>query len=227
VQPQLTEWDIGYFSKTARRSELPKRALRQRLVAWELDARYYDGSRENGYGGFTNDGRWLGLVPKLIDRFKIPANGSIVDLGCKKGFILKAFKDLMPSAKLLGIENHPYPVEVAEEAIKPHLQVGNLYEIPCADNSVDFLIAFSSIYMQTLGDVVKTLREIMRVSGGRSYITVGAYRNAAEKEAFLGWTLIGTTALSVDEWNEVFDYAGYTGNVFYTTPGALGLTPQT
>ena len=39
-------------------------------------------------------------------------------------------------------------------------------------------------------------------------------------------TLIGTTALSVQEWQEVFAYAGYTGNVFYTTPGALGLITE-
>ena len=225
MEPQPTEWDIGYFGNTARRSQLPKRTLRQRLVAWELDRRYYDGDRENGYGGFTNDGRWLKLVPKLIERFSIPPMGTIVDLGCKKGFILKAFKDLMPQASLVGIENHPYPLDVAEDAIKNHLRVGNLYEIPCADDSVSFLIAFSAVYMQCLGDVVKTLREIMRVSGGRAYITVGAYRNAAEKDAFLDWTLIGTTVLSMDEWKEVFAYAGYTGHFFFTTPTVLGLTP--
>jgi trans-aconitate methyltransferase len=220
-----TEWDLGYFANTVQRKELPQRTVSQRLVAWELDERYYDGDRANGYGGFKNDGRWNNLVPKLVERFAIPPTGTIVDLGCKKGFILKAFKDRFPNATLIGIENHPYPVEVAEEAIRPHLRVGNLFEIPCADNSVSFLIAFSAIYMQCLGDVVKTLREIMRVSGGRSYITVGAYRNAAEKDAFLNWTLIGTTVLSTDEWKEVFAYAGYTGNVFFTTPAVLGLTP--
>jgi trans-aconitate methyltransferase len=223
VSTQLTEWDLGYFSNTTKRSELPKRKLRQRLIAWELDARYYDGDRDNGYGGFKNDGRWNGLVEKLVDRFSIPNNPSIVDLGCKKGFILKAFKDKFPGAKLLGIENHPYPVDVAEADIKPYLKVGPLYEIPVPDNSVDFLIAFSSIYMQNLGEVVRTLREIMRVSNGRAYITVGAYRNQAERDAFQNWTLIGTTALSVEDWQEVFAYAGYTGHVFYTTPGALGL----
>ena len=77
--------------------------------------------------------------------------------------------------------------------------------------------------MQTLGDVVKTLREIQRVAQGRSYITVGAYRDARERELFRNWTLIGTTVLSVDEWRQVFSYAQYTGNVFYTTPQALGL----
>ena len=226
MQSQLTEWDIGYFNSTVRRKELPKRAISQRLVAWELDQRYYDGSRDVGYGGFVNDGRWLGLVPKLIERFSIPQTGTIVDLGCKKGFILQAFKDLLPNANLIGIENHPYPIDVAGEGIKSHLRLGNLFDIPCKDDSVSFLICFSAIYMQCLGDVVKTLREIMRVSRGRSYITVGAYRNAAERAAFLDWTLIGTTVLSTDEWQEVFAYAGYTGNVFYTTPAALGLVAQ-
>jgi hypothetical protein len=219
----LSEWDVGYFNNSPRRHELPSRTINQRLVAWELDERYYDGDRANGYGGFRNDGRWNSLVPKIIDRFKIPYNGTVVDLGCKKGFILKAFKDLMPDGTFLGVENHAYPLRVADVSARPHLKLGNLFEIPCQDGSVDFLIAFSSIYMQTLGDVVKTLREIMRVSHGRSYVTVGAYRDTAEREAFLSWTLIGATILSVDEWKEVFAYAGYSGEVFYTTPSALGL----
>lgn len=220
---QAVEWDIGYFLKTSPRSDVPTRGILHRLIAWELDERYYDGLRANGYGGFLDDGRWLRFVPLLIDRFGIPASGLVVDLGCKKGFILRAFKQLMPSGNFLGIENHSYPIDVADQSIKPHLRVGPLFHIPYADGEVDFLIAFSSIYMQTLGDVVKTLREIQRVAQGRSYITVGAYRDARERELFRNWTLIGTTVLSVDEWRQVFSYAQYTGNVFYTTPQALGL----
>ena len=220
---EFAEFDIGYFANSPNRTKIPRRNIMDRLAAWELDNRYYDGSRQVGYGGFNDDGRWAGFSPKLIDRFSIPENGNIVDLGCKKGFILKAFKDALPQAHLYGLENHDYPINVADPAIKPHLQLATLYEIPLPDNSVDFLISFSAIYMQNLGDVVKTLREIMRVSGGRSYITVGAYDNPLERELFLGWTLIGTTILSRNDWGDVFKYAGYTGSVFFTTPKVLGL----
>ena len=78
--------------------------------------------------------------------------------------------------------------------------------------------------MQNLGDVVKSLKEIMRVSAGRSYITVGAFKNDAEREIFQRWTLVGTTILSIEDWNAVFRHAGYTGFSVYTTPAALGFS---
>ena len=223
MKQRYRELDIGYFKGISQRNELPRRTITQRLVAWELDDRYYDGAREVGYGGFRNDGRWNKYISFLINEFSIPESGTIVDLGCKKGFILKAFKDKLPNSKLMGIENHSYPIDVAEHDLDPLLNEGALYNIPLFDNSVDFLISFSAIYMQSLGDVVKTLREIERVSCGRSYVTVGAYATASERRAFADWTLIGTTILSVSEWREVLDYSGYSGAIFFTTPRVLGL----
>jgi len=220
---QYRELDIGYFNSISKRNELPKRTITQRLVAWELDERYYDGARDVGYGGFRNDGRWNKHIPVLIDEFSIPEYGTIVDLGCKKGFILKAFKDILPKSTLLGIENHRYPIDEAEHDLRPLLRCGPLYKIPLPDNSVDFLISFSAIYMQSLGDVVKTLREIERVSCGRSYVTVGAFSDGLERQAFADWTLIGTTVLSIPEWVEVLDYCDYSGAIFFTTPRVLGL----
>ena len=41
----------------------------------------------------------------------------------------------------------------------------------------------------------------MRVAAGRSYITVGAFRNEAEREIFQRWTLLGTTILSIEDWH--------------------------
>lgn len=218
------EWDIGYFNhKLNSRVSIQKRQICNRLVAWELNANYYDGSRDNGYGGFRDDRRWDVLFQKIKDRYDLGPGSQVVDLGCKKGFILDSAQRILPTQKLLGIENHPYPLECASPSIKKNLREGVYWDIPLEDCHADFLIAFSSIYMQNLGEVVKTLREIQRVANGRSYITLGAYRNDAEKKAFLDWTLIGTTVLHVEDWYEVLSYAGYMGDIFFTTPEVLGL----
>ena len=218
------EWDIGYFiHRSSGRSSIQKRGIENRLVAWELDDRYYDGIRDYGYGGFNDDHRWDNLFTKIKTRYNLDTGQLIVDLGCKKGFILESAKKILPTEKLLGIENHSYPLRCASESIKGNLVEGPYWRIPLLDNQADFLIAFSSIYMQNLGEVVKTLREIQRVAQGRSYITLGAYRSEQEKKAFLDWTLIGTTVLNVGDWNKVLNYAGYTGDVFFTTPEVLGL----
>ncbi len=62
------EFDIGYFDALVKRSA-GLRQFRHRLLAWELGQDLYDGGRETGYGGFRHDGRWLTLVPKLLERY--------------------------------------------------------------------------------------------------------------------------------------------------------------
>ena len=48
----------------------------------------------NGYGGFYYDGRWLKLLPKIIQKYNLTNKSRILDLGYKKGFIMKDFKNL-------------------------------------------------------------------------------------------------------------------------------------
>ena len=144
---------------------------------------------------------------------------SILDLGCKKGFIVDASTKLGYSA--IGIENHSYPITKANEKIQHKLISANYYDLPFADNSFDFCIAFSSIYMQNLKDVIKTLLEINRVSRS-SFISVAAYNHDWEKESFYNWTLLGTTVLHCSEWLDLFSSIGYQGKYFFTTPSILG-----
>ena len=217
------ELDIGYFKSSNQRKSIEPRSIKNRLVAWELDDKYYDGERANGYGGFRDDCRWDSITPMLYKKFGIDLNGTILDLGCKKGFILESFKRSGHLGRLIGIENHPYPLASIQNSSGIEAKCGPYYDIPLEDNSVDFLIAFSSIYMQTLGDVVRSLREIERVSCGSSYITLGAFEGETDKKIFSQWTLIGTTVLSIQDWHEVIDYSGYSGCYFFTTPAVLGL----
>ena len=88
--------DIGYFKKPIKvRSKVAKeRSVLNKIKAWELGKDYYDGNRLNGYGGFKYDGRWLKLLPKIIDRYKLNKKSKVLDLGCKKGFFAKRFKHI-------------------------------------------------------------------------------------------------------------------------------------
>ena len=62
--------DIGYFKKPVkvRAKVAQERTVINKMYAWELGKDYYDGDRNNGYGGFTYDARWLKLLPKFIKR---------------------------------------------------------------------------------------------------------------------------------------------------------------
>lgn len=220
-------YDPGYFAgrDSTRVAVASTRSIDDRLMAWELGEEYYDGERSVGYGGYRyQPERWHSIVRKVFLDFELGHSPSILDLGCKKGFFLQAIDEVFPGCILSGIENHPYPLTTASSSIRDKLRLGRYDDLgEFQDGAIDFVWAFSSIYMQNLGGVVNTLREIQRVSAGSSLVTVGAYGNAREKEIFERWTLLGTTILSSEEWIKVFEYAGYTGGWFFTTPEVLGL----
>ena len=69
--------DIGYFKTNVPRQVKP-RSLKTKLVAWQLDERYYDGDRAHGYGGFNYDGRWKEIIPRLIERYGLTSSSKVL-----------------------------------------------------------------------------------------------------------------------------------------------------
>ena len=107
----MSFFDTGYFKGNASRSSLAsKRNINNKIIAWGLDEKYYDGKRINGYGGFKYDGRWKKFLPKIIKKYRLSPKSKVLDLGCKKGFFLKDLRDFIPGIKIYGIENHSYPI---------------------------------------------------------------------------------------------------------------------
>lgn len=223
----MGEYDIGYpHSKAKRVLKEGVRTIKNRMTAFRMDKEYYDGARENGYGGFSYDGRWSKIMPGIIKRYSLSSNSAVLDVGCKKGFFLHDLKAALPGIRIQGIENHIYPIENAMDSVKPYIKFAEYEKLPFKDGEFDFVMAFASIYMLNLRGVMDALREIQRVGKSKSYITVGAYRDKEERNLFLDWTLIGTTVLHVDEWLEVFKETGYTGDYYFTTASSLGLVRE-
>ena len=164
----------------------------------------------------------MNLLPKFIKRYKLNNNSKILDLGCKKGFIMKDLKIILPKAKVYGIEDHKYPIQNAEKQIKKNIIFSKYYDIPFKDKYFDLVIGFSSIYKYNFGDVVKTILEINRVSK-KSFFTVASYSNKKERDLFDKWTLLGTTILNKKEWLELFKILKYKGDYYFTTAKSLNL----
>ncbi len=220
----MKEVDLGYpHSNVERVVKKGFRTIHNRMVAARLDQAYYDGERENGYGGFRYDGRWAQIIPGLARRYGLDATSSVLDVGCKKAFFLHDLKQAYPGITVKGVENHPYPLDHAMGSVKDDLILAPYEELPFDDGQFDFVMAYASIYMLSLRGVMRALREIQRVGKGQSYVTLGAYATAEERELFEEWTLIGTTVLHVDEWMEVLDEVGYTGDYAFTTASSLNL----
>ena len=215
--------DIGYFKKAIKeRAKYAKeRTVINKMYAWNLDKEYYDGKRINGYGGFKYDGRWKALLPKIIKKYKLTKKSKVLDLGCKKGFLLKDLNILIPGIKSYGIENHAYALKKSVKC-KSKLILSDYYKIPFKNKYFDFVIAFNSLYMQNLGDVIKSLKEIERVSK-KSYIVLASGENDQERNKFYRWTLIGTSILLKKEWKTLFKKIKFKGDYYFSSAKSLGV----
>ena len=216
-------FDIGYFKKPIKvRGKVAKeRTILNKIKAWELGKDYYDGNRLNGYGGFKYDGRWLKMLPKIIKKYKLNKNSKVLDLGCKKGFLLKDLNILLPGIKTVGIENHSYALKKSVKCQSKLIQ-SEYYKIPYKNKHFDFVIAFNSLYMYNLGDVIKSLKEIERVSK-KSYIVLASGENDKERNKFYKWTLIGTSILLQKEWKKLFRDIGFKGDYYFSSAKSLGV----
>ena len=216
-------FDIDYFKKPVKvRSKVAKkRTVINKIHAWQLGKEYYDGSRLNGYGGFKYDGRWKKLLPKIISKYKLNKNSKVLDLGCKKGFFLKDLNILVPGIKTYGIENHPYALKKAVKC-NSKLIKSEYYDLPFKNKYFDFVIAFNSLYMQNLGDVIKSLKEIERVSK-KSYVILASGENDEERNKFYRWTLIGTSILLKKEWKVLFKKIKFNGDYYFSSAKSLGV----
>tara|TARA_Y100000590_G_scaffold425571_2_gene533711 strand:+ start:103 stop:765 length:663 start_codon:yes stop_codon:yes gene_type:complete len=220
----MPHFDIGYFKKKIKRNSISvSRGILNKLIAWKLDKEYYDGKRVNGYGGFNYDGRWKKLLPKIIKKYRLNQNSKVLEIGCKKGFLLYDLKSIIPKIKIIGIENHGYPLKYANRMIKKKLYLKNYYDLKKFKNRhFDLVIAFNSIYMQNLGDTIKTILEIQRISK-KSYISLASYKSKKDRDKFLDWTLLGTTILKKTEWKKIFKHTGYKGDYYFSDANKLGL----
>ncbi|GBD95702.1 MAG TPA: methyltransferase domain-containing protein [Nitrospirae bacterium] len=199
------------------------RTIHNRIIASYRGEEYYDGDRNNGYGGFKYDGRWKKIVDSMRKDYGIDENTKILQLGCEKGFLLHDFKEKFPGMNIRGYEMGGYPVDNAMPSVKEFIDQGEYKKLPYMDNQFDFVIAIGVIYTLTLADAISCIKEIQRVGKGKSFITLGSYRDDEEQKLFNMWTVLGSTILHVDDWTEVLKHAGYTGDYLFTTSGYLNL----
>lgn len=199
------------------------RTIKHRIVAAYRGAEYYDGDRSCGYGGFKYDGRWRPVAARIIDEYLPAQGGSVLQVGCEKAFLLADLLEARPSLKLRGTDISEYALENAMPAVRSLVQLAPFTELPFADREFDFVTAIGVVYTLNLPDAMKCLREIQRVGRGKSFITLASFRNAEEFWLFRAWTLLGATILRPDEWIEVLQHVGYTGDYTFTGASSLNL----
>ena len=65
---------IRYVNKNSR-------TIKNRIVATYKNKEFYDGNRNNGFGGYKYDGRWKLIADRIFNIYKIKKNAKILQIG--------------------------------------------------------------------------------------------------------------------------------------------------
>lgn len=184
-------------------------------IAKRFDKEFFDGPRDRGYGGYCYDGRWKDVARRMRDHYRLPEDAAILDVGCAKGFLLHDFKELMPNCTVAGVDVSEYAIENAIPSVKPFLKIASGEKLPYPGKSFDLVVSINSIHNLPPERLKNALREIERVSRGRSYITIDAWRNEQERAQLYKWVLTAESMFHVDDWKKIFAEVGYTGDYYW------------
>jgi SAM-dependent methyltransferase len=209
------------YPKTKRNLEerLAAKNETDRAIARQFGQEFFDGDRNQGYGGFSYMPRfWQPVIPTFKEYWALNGSSSILDVGCAKGFMLHDFAELIPGITVKGIDISNYAIEHALSDMKPHVQVANATQLPFPDRSFDVVISINTVHNLPREECGYALREIQRVSKGKSYITVDAYRSEEEKTRMYTWNLTAQTIMHVEEWKDFFAEVGYAGDYYWFIP---------
>jgi len=187
-----------------------------RRLALRFGREYFDGPREQGYGGYRYDGRWIPVARRIIDHWKLKPGDRVLDIGCAKGFLMHDLMALMPGLEIWGIDISRYALAHAHELTGRRMVRATCAELPFADDSFALALSINTVHNLPPMGCRQALREMQRVAPDRGFVQVDAYRSAAERQIFEDWMLTAQTYCTPEEWRAMFDDVGYRGDWHWT-----------
>lgn len=190
-------------------------------LAKQFGFEYFDGSRDQGYGGYHYDGRWVPVAKKIIGRYELSAGSRFLDVGCAKGFLLKDISDINPKIELYGLDVSSYAIKHAPEEIKPFIRQGNCKQLPFPNDYFDAVVAINTIHNLPYKECIRSIKELIRVTKNKEniFLQVDAYTDERELDLFKQWVLTAETYLPIHGWIELFEKCNYKGDYFWTIIG--------
>jgi ubiquinone/menaquinone biosynthesis C-methylase UbiE len=122
-------------------------------------------------------------------------------------------KKTIPKMKVVGLESSQYAINHSLKSVRKNIKkISSYSKLNFKTNSFDFVIALGVVYEQDLTGAIALLKEIQRVSKGKSFVTLGSYKTLKEFIQLRQWTLLGTIILKESEWKQVLKHVKYTGD---------------
>src|SRR5260370_19679566 len=194
-----------------------------RIIARRFGREYFDGTREQGYGGYRYDGRWIPVARDIAAHFRLEPGDRVLDIGCAKGFLMHDLMAVVPGLEAWGLEISEYAIENCHPEVRGHIVCASAQRLPFASGSFDAVLCVNVVHNLGYEACVEAVREIERVAPGRGYVQVDAYRNDDHRDVFLHLRLTPAPFGKPDMWHDLVKRAGYTGDYSWTI---LGVDPE-
>lgn len=192
--------------------------IKDLLLARQFGKEYFDGTRNQGYGGYNYHPKFWQPVVKRLQRFyKLTSKSKVLDVGCGKGFLLYDFMQLIPGITVAGIDISEYAIQNGLNKVKPFITSGNAKKLPYADKTFDLVLALNTIHNLPLEDCFLALKELERVAKDK-FIVNDAFNTEEERQNILKWNLTAISYFSIEKWKELFKLAGYRGDFYWFIP---------
>ncbi len=191
--------------------EIGNRTEENRKIARRFDKEFFDGERANGYGGYTDGGRYRPIALRLMLHYGLWKPARVLDVGCAKGYLVNDLRQLGVIAE--GIDVSAYAISKANDCCF----IGNAKKLEYDNKAFDLAVSITTIHNLGRDDCATALQELVRVSE-HQYVTVDAWRTNEERKRMEAWNLTAKTMMRVDDWIQFFEEVGYTGDYGWFIP---------
>jgi len=171
------------------------------------DRNYYENGIATKKSDYTNYswirlGQYFNKTAKHItDKFNPK---TALDVGCAKGFLVKALVDLGIDA--YGIDPSEYAVSEAPPDVKDKLTLGVAQSLPYPDNKFDVVTCFDVLEHIPETDVPKVLSEMLRVT--KDWLVLRLVTREIDREIDDDVDASHKTLHGKDWWHERIEKAG-------------------
>jgi acetolactate synthase-1/2/3 large subunit len=177
---------------------------------------YFDGERNQGYGGYYYDERfWRDVAIDISTHYNLKAGNRVLDVGCAKGFLLHELKKVVPGLLVFGVDISDYAVRHALPTVRSDLSVCDASKLRFPDRYFDLVLSINTLSELPIQNCREAIMEINRVSKGQAFITLNSWRNEREKDRLVRWNLTALSNFSVVEWKRILSDVDYRGDYYW------------
>ena len=182
------------------------------IKARQFDFDYWDGNRRYGYGGYRYlPGRWRNMAQRIIQDYSLTSSSKILDVGAGKGYLLYEIQLLLPGIEITALDISSYAIENIHSNLSGKFIVGDASKLNFENRYFDLAISLNTLHNLNLKSCISALSELNRVSL-QQYVVVESFRNVQEFFNLQCWALTAELLLSTDDWQTMFELAGYRGD---------------